>query len=267
MAGAGGSAGGTVDAGKGGSAGSGGAPDGGKAGSGGTGSDAGIPPATIVGNFDGYLFTAPCGDAGTGYDCLNAGCSMNMKNVVQDFPIMGTPGAIYELTIRVRGIVEVKNYSGGMRRATGAMDASAQGGDFLYVGGTAPNSTYNTYELHVLNANDMPATGTGAAVDYYLNGRDGSAEAHQSFALNYTATIPVVGGGKLRFRVFDSNCRQIMNCGPGTGSNMCTAPRNLTLTGSDPPPPTSFTQPFVGSAPGGATGQWVFIDVLSVVQR
>jgi hypothetical protein len=209
----------------------------------------------LVGNFDGFLYSHPCGDEGTGYDCLGSMCTGGASTRTQAFMIKGDPAVTYELTFRVRGVVEAKNYSGGRRRAQG-LDPGANGGDQWYEGGTAPNSTYNTYELHITPRVE------GAPNDYFLNARDGSGEDHSSWALNYLASIKVKGGGTINFRSFDSNCRQIMNCGPGGGSNVCAAPRVLNVTGAIPPPPASFVQPPKNSQ--NAPGQWVFIDVLDV---
>ncbi|MDF3066227.1 MAG: hypothetical protein K0R38_1828 [Polyangiaceae bacterium] len=278
MTGGSGGSGGVATAGTGtGGGGTGGAPMGGSGGAaGGSGGSAGGATgptiADVVGKLDGFLFIAPCGDGGTGFDCLNSTAvpapqnsptcqNQQTKNTTVDFAIGGEAGKVYDVTVHVYGVVESKNYQGGMRRDGNNMNASATGGDFWYTGGTAPNSTYNTYELHVTPKVE------GAPNDYYLNSRNGTNEGHESWALNYTATFPVTGGGKVNFRVFDSNCRQIMNCGPGTGSSNCAAPRQLDLSATDPKPPGSFTQPFVGGAPNGATGQWVFFDVTSVVAK
>ena len=107
----------------------------------------------------------------------------------------------------------------------------------------------------------------GAPNDYFLNARNGTGEGHESWGLNSTATFPVTGGGQLNFKIFDSNCRQIMNSGPGTGSSTCAAPRTIDIGAADPKP-ANFTQPYVGGAPGGkATGQWVLIDVTAVVAK
>lgn len=245
----------------------------GTSGSGGSGGGGGVTIADIAGKLDGFLFVAPCGDGGTGYDCLNStavpapqnspACNNQQpKTTTIDFPIGGEAGKIYDMTVHVYGVVEAKNYQGGMRRDGNNLNASATGGDFWYVGGTAPNSTYNTYELHV-----TPAVAGAAANDYFLNARNGSNEGHESWGLNYTATFPVTGGGKLNFKIYDSNCRQIMNCGPGGGSSTCEAPRTIDVGAADPKP-ANFTQPYVGGAPGGkATGQWVLIDVTAVVAK
>ncbi len=249
-----------------------GAAVGGSSGSGGSaGGSTGPTIADVVGKLDGLLFTAPCSDGGTGFDCTNGASvpapqsspscqSGAQKETVMNFPIGGEEGKTYNVTFKVYGIVEAKIYQNGMRRAQGAPDPSNTGGDFWYVGGTAPPSTYNTYELHV-----TPPV-AGEANDYFLNSRP-DAEGHSSWALNYSATIAVPAKGNVKFRVFDSNCRQIMNCGPGAGSSTCAAPRTIDLGSTDPKPPAGFMQPWSGGAPNGAKGQWLFIDVTKVEAR
>jgi hypothetical protein len=261
-AGTGGGAGGTTGTagaagGRGGTTGSGG---GGTTGSGGSGGGV----ANILGAFDGYLFTAACGDGGTGYDCLNNGCTNGSpKTVTMDFPVGGTVGANYDVTINVKGVVEAKNYSGCTRAVTGNLVFMASGGNLWCSGGTIPDSTYNTYEINVFS---QPTGGT-AIGQYRLNARDGTSEQHQSWPLNFNATFRVVGGGRIQWRVYDSNCRQIMNCGPGAGSSTCMAPVTISLAGAMPPAPTSFMQPFRGTgATANAYGQWTFIDVTNIVQ-
>jgi len=260
-------AGGTATAGTTGTAGSSGG-RGGTTGTGGTGGTTGTAGTggsllSIVGAFDGYLFTAPCGDGGTGYDCLNTGCTNGSpKTVTMDFPIGGTPGTNYNITINAKGVVEAKNYSGCTRSVTGNLTFNASGGDLWCQGGTIPDSTYNTYEINVYSA----ATGGTPVQVYRLNARDGTSEAHQSWPINETKTFSVVGGGRIQWRVYDSNCRQIMNCGPGAGSSTCMAPVTLSVAGATPAAPATFMQPFRGTgATASAYGQWVFIDVTNVV--
>lgn len=258
----GGSATGGGSAGKGGSMGTGG-PSGGASGTGGASGGASGSLLDIVGALDGFLFTAPCADGGTGYDCLNTNCTNgSAKTTMMDFPIGGTPGAKYNVTVRVRGVVEAKNYSGCTRAVTGNLVYTASGGNLWCSGGTIPDSTYNSYELNVFSQ----AAGGTAMGAYRLNSRDGTGEGHQSWPLNFEATFAVIGGGRVQWRVFDSNCRQIMNCGPGAGSSTCASPVTISLAGSTPAAPTSFMQPFRGTgATASAYGQWVFIDVTNVV--
>lgn len=221
---------------------------------------AALTPAELVGPLDGFLFTARCGDGGTGYDCLNSvnTCSDGQPTEFRrDFAVAGDPAKIYDVTVRVRGVVELKLYSNDVRAAGTASNADSEP-NFFAAGGTIPTTTYNTYELNVTP--NVP----GAANHYWLNSRDDTNEDHESWPLNYEATFPVQGGGNVNYRVFDTNCRQIMNCGPGNGSSTCRQPRTVDLSNADPPV-ANFAQPFQG--PAGAFGQWVHIDVVSVVAR
>ena len=108
----------------------------------------------------------------------------------------------------------------------------------------------------------------GAANTYYLNSipvspHDASAN-HLTFPIDYSKTIPVTGGGTVHFSTFDSNCKQVMNCGP-TAGNSCMSPASVSLAGADPAAPSDFMQPF--QQPAGAYGQWVFFDVTEVTAQ
>ena len=185
--------------------------------------------------------------------CARGGASTRTRV----FTIKGDADRVYEITFKVRGIVESKNYSGrpAARGRPGGRAAAAGTNGTRAAPRRSPPTT--AYELHV-----TPKV-AGAPNDYFLNSRDGSAENHTSWALNYSATIKVRGGGTITFRAFDSNCRHIMNCGPGVGSSTTVCePRTLDLAGAVPPAPASFVQPPRNAQ--GATGQWLFIDVTAV---
>jgi hypothetical protein len=179
-----------------------------------------------------------------------------VKDFQQTFVLTGQAGITYDVTFRVRGVVETKNYTGCTRRAGTTMDASATGGDFWGTGGTLPTSFYESYELHV----SPPVNGEPNV--YYLNVRNGTSEAHDTWALNYVATIKVPAGGSIRFRNYDGNCRKMMNCGPGSAQGANCMPRILDLSGASPPAPSTFSQPYMGFA--NSPGQWVFIDVTAI---
>ena len=178
-------------------------------------------------------------------------------------------GTVYNMTFRVRGIVEAYQYVGGTRDSGSAsittnLDLFQQGGA-LEPQSTTNGYDYNTYELDV-----APAV-TGAANTYYFNSVTATDNPHSSgntqhltFPIDYTKTIKITGGGMLTFKTFDSNCTMVMNCGPAAG-NMCSASlaRTVSLAGAMPPAPASFMQPF--QMPTGGFGQWLFFDVTSVV--
>jgi hypothetical protein len=267
---------GTGGAGTGGSTGTGGASTGGSTGTGGVGgkgtggvggAGGAVDLSTVAASFDGQLLQFPCGASHSGYDCDNVGCTNGAVTHSMVYPIKGTTGAIYSVTFNVRGIVEAYAYVGGTRAAgTASVSQRATNGGLFCSGGnqepSGSGNDYNTYELDV-----SPAV-AGEANVYYLNSvissenpHTSSATQHLTFDINYNATIKVTGGGTLTFKTYDSNCKEVQNCGPTQG-NQCQAPRTVSLAGVTPAAPTSFTQPF--QMPTGAYGQWVYFDVTGV---
>jgi hypothetical protein len=281
----------------------GGAPSGGSTGTAGAsggssgGSSAGaagagvIDPTTFTGGWDGTLVEYACGSkGGTGYDCpqpTNIGC----KNVIGSndpasvippsngaktaWTMGGTPGTVYDLTVNVRGVVEVTSYKGGVRDA-GSTSILANGGlDLFQQGGVTqvngdPSYDYNTYELHV-----TPTVNPTAKIDagydaYYMNAvmtsenphAQGTPTTHHTYSINYVGHVKVAGGGTIKMQVTDSNCTQVQNCGPTSSGNVCTDHSTTSLAGTNPAAPASFVQPFV--QPADAYGQWVYFDVTNV---
>ncbi len=265
-----------------GGAGSGAAPAAGAGGMGAGGGSGGAAPVdtTLVGTLDGALIEFACGNTGSGYDCAqpstakctNAsgstppGAITPSNGAATSWKIGGAAGTVYDVTFRLRGIVEVTSYVGGTRDAGSTSILTSQ--DLFQQGGTAqtsggPSFDYNTYELDV-----TPAV-TGAANTYYLNSvttaenphASNSPTQHLTFAIDYTKTIKVQGGGTISLKVTDSNCTEVQNCGPTSG-NTCAAPRTVSLTGAMPAAPDNFVQPF--QQPSGRYGQWIFFDVTKV---
>jgi hypothetical protein len=222
-----------------------------------------------VGALDGALILFPCQDMRSGYDCTNVVCSGGNVTTTKMYPIMGTTGTTYNVTIRVRGVVEAYAYVGGTRSSgtTGLTQSLTMPGGLFSKGGTQQpvnnGGDYNTYELDV-----SPAV-TGETNLYYLNSTISSENPHTSsvtqhltFGIDYSFTIKVPGGGMITFKSYDSNCALVQNCGPTQG-NMCAAPRTVSLAGAMPAAPTTFMQPYAGT-PTNAHGQWVFFDVTDV---
>jgi hypothetical protein len=126
---------------------------------------------------------------------------------------------------------------------------------------------YNNYELDV-----TPAVPTSVSMynTYFLNAvittenphAAGTPTSHLTFAIDYTKVIPVMGGGTVALKVFDSNCALVQNCGATADNNQCRSPRTVSLAGTVPAV-ANFTQPFQGNVTG-AFGQWVHFDVTSV---
>jgi hypothetical protein len=230
-------------------------------------------------NLDNALVKYPCMDMRSGYDCTNIGCSGGKVTTTNMWTIGGTTGTIYNVTVHIRGIVEAQSYGypgSGMRDAGNTSITSCSGAtstcDLFQRGGTPMTSggvsyDYNMYQLDVTPA--VPTTVSQYST-YFLNSvittenphASGTPTSHLTFAIDYTKTIPVTGGGMVSLKVFDSNCALVQNCGPQANNNMCTAPRSVSLSGAVPAV-TNFTQPFSGNVTG-AYGQWVHFDVTSV---
>lgn len=177
-----------------------------------------------------YLF--PCYGQ-QGQDCTTvpqgAACP-NMDNMAlpfeqrgvsfsETFKLGGTPGTMYNLTIRVNGITEGKYYMGGTRSAGTAAPPNADataGIDTFYTGGSPVDfENYNVYKIVVYNTATPPVE----IQHYYLNSMPPntgtSFENHNTFPLGYNATFPVMGGGTIMYLETDRNCRAIDNCGAG----------------------------------------------------
>lgn len=219
-----------------------------------------LTPSQIGGDLEGFLHLAPCESQDFGHDCTLPGCQGGSKTLERTLQLGGEPGTVYDVTVHVYGVVEPRAYQGGVRRAGANFDASSL--DLWYEGGVIPANpgTYNSYELHV-----EPAV-PGTPNVYYLNSRTGG-DQQIVVRIDYQATFAVQGGGTIRFRSFDLNCRQITNC----ATNECGPlnPKPLTVDAvrnADPPPVATFAQPYQTGANIGR-GQWVYIDVLDAAPR
>jgi len=226
-----------------------------------------LDPGSIVAAFDGALLKYPCApNSPANYDCTNVNCVNNASTTTNTFMIKGTTGTTYDVTFRVRGIVEVINYKNGVRDAGTASILSNK--DLFYRGGVAlmageTGIDYNQYSLTVSPA----AAGDTAKGIYFLNSVDASQSPkvgppteHTSFPIDYTKTIPVPAGSTLTVKVYDSNCRSIQNCGTSPASNKCSSPVTVNLTPATPAAPSDFMQPYIG----GGYGQFLFFDVTKV---
>lgn len=102
---------------------------------------------------------------------------------------MGAPGATYQVTIRFRGVVELKSYAGGGGTTTG----------YWTVGGTAPNDGYNVYELVV----------TDPPQNYFLN--NGPSNVQIVYPLDYSETIQVATGATLTLSADPVDAGEVKN--------------------------------------------------------
>jgi hypothetical protein len=161
----------------------------------------------------------PC--TGPGGDPIS--CQTNtIDNDLGDF--WGEVGSSYDVTIRVRGVVEQKAYTGSTEV------------DGLWAnGGTPDGSTFNIYKLQI----------SSPAQTYYLN--YGESFIGRSFALDIQKTV-IVDEGAIVELVADAggDVYQILNRDDG----------------EDP-----IVIPGIPPAPDAFDGQFIQIDILSVVKK
>jgi hypothetical protein len=233
-----------------------------------------FPAAGNLDSLDGRLVMTPCSPtnsddcSGGGwiYKGTTTGCSNGALTAQQDFAVGGTPGESYQVTLHFYGVVEPKNYGNMVTREAGNtrpthMATGASPAPFATANGGVdyPASDYNTYEVHVLDDK-------GAEIkEYFLN--SDTQEGHWTYALNYERTIPVIGGGKVRMRTYDRNCKMIKNCGDRSGqvsASVCGSATKQTVdVGPAMPAPMGLNQPGLGQA-AGESGQWLLVDVTKV---
>jgi len=195
----------------------------------------------VAAALDGQKYMLPCGanfdirtcnNVPAGGQCPNnpeyiLDGAVNRNDTVQ---FGGAAGVIYNVTIRVQGIVESRSYTGGSQQAGG-----------WYAGGAPPtNVAFNVYLLRV----------SSPAQDYFLNSLPNPG-AHSTFVVDYQATFPIEGGAQVQFVLSDSNCLAFKNCEYPDGPN-CTQQSIPTLVAEYPEIP----QPY--------NGQFIVIDVVSV---
>ncbi|HEX2732260.1 MAG TPA: hypothetical protein VHM70_11655 [Polyangiaceae bacterium] len=222
--------------------------------------------AELLSTLDGYLYRGECDGGSASFECPLRGCSNGVLQVSEMFTLGGNEDAVYDVSIHVYGVVELRHdYQGGARRQGGASNQESKQ-DFWYEGGSyTPGAGYNVYGLRVTPAVEGVAAADGDGNNYFLNARDGSNEGHEVWVLDYEAKLRALGGGSIEFTAYDPNCLQIMN-------NQETA-RPMAGTGTDgalvvdlsaaSPSPSDFEQPL---STAGRQGQWVYIDVLDVVE-
>jgi len=101
----------------------------------------------------------------------------------------GAPGVVHDVTIRVRGVVEPKNFTGGTVEH-----------EHFQVGGTPDVDHYNFYSLKV---SDPPES--------YTVNRSDKKVGHFLFPIDYTVTVPIRGGATVTLGAYDDNDISIAN--------------------------------------------------------
>jgi hypothetical protein len=199
----------------------------------------GVPQCENAGAaLDSQRWELPCGTI-FDYDdlCLNlpAGATACPTDPAGFHPVDrsvrfgGQPGAVYDVTLHFRGLVEPKTYTDG-----------AALGEQFYSGGSPVPSNFNVYSLTI---SDPERT-------YYLNSAEGQSESRRVLRIDYQQTLRIAAGATVTLRAYDSNCSFVRNC-------------------ADVLAPTCepLIVPGVPPAPAAYNGQFVQMNVLSVTAR
>jgi hypothetical protein len=111
------------------------------------------------------------------------------------FTFGGSPGVVYDVRLRIRGIFEPTTIEGG--------ETPLADHPYYQVGGTIRAKEWSAWHIEVSNPKQT----------YWLNHYP--KVSHTIYAEDFEATIPVVGGAAVVVRVVDGNDRQIDNSEPG----------------------------------------------------
>jgi hypothetical protein len=155
-------------------------------------------------------------------------CPANHRPTDKHITFGGRPGIRYLVTLRLRGVVELKRYEGGTAAAS----------HFL-IGGNSPPDVVNAFGMTV----------SSPAQTYYVNA-DHVGGGQVTAALDDTVTIVVDAGAIIALFATDSDCVQLRNCVDATAA-MC----------------TPYVIPDVPPAPRHFDGQFAQVDVVSVVMQ
>jgi hypothetical protein len=211
--------------------------------------------STADGDFNNAFLVTSCTSDGSGFDCPNTlpnqvGCPQTPwqppDGVAATGEVTGTSysevynvaggdsARIYDVTIRVRGQVEPRTYTGGVltvaaASSTGQADPNGVN-NLLYVGGRpgATRQDYNVFMLTIVpptGAAVIPGRDGGVEPTFYaFNGVDAAHEGnHFNLQVDETFTIRVRPGTRITLTNHDSNCIAIKNCGNGGPYNFASA--------------------------------------------
>lgn len=152
--------------------------------------------ADAAGSLSGLRIEVPCADHfNQGTEChwkrellQPAGSPWKLREeIVRTFA--GDARQLYDVTLRVRGVVEPKNFTGGEVRF-----------DHFQSGGEAVKNDYNFYNVEVSEPHAV-----------YTVNRSAEKVGHYTFPIDYRVTIPMRGGATLTLGAYDSNDVAIAN--------------------------------------------------------
>lgn len=173
------------------------------AGQGGT-AQAGSNGLDIAKDLDGLRVDDPCTgtpDTSNGAVCNHVTLTAGGFKSAKEVTIAGTPGTTYDVTLRIRGIVEPTQIDGGMRPDTTTFQYQNMTWRKVpfTIGGTVNRGDYSQWRLTVASPKQ----------EYFLN--DYQTVGHYIFKLDYQVTLQMAANSKVTLDGYDSNERQIVN--------------------------------------------------------
>jgi hypothetical protein len=152
------------------------------------GSPLGPMGADAAGALNGYLLKLKCGAA---QDARSCKLSSDQERSRLDVKLAGDAGNLYEVRLRVRGLVEPRRYTGGQ-----LLDPANK---WLYVGGEPDSNrknngqAYNIYQIAVSEPKQHYFLNRDT--DNHLGG--GYTPSHSIFKIDYALVLKVKGGATI----------------------------------------------------------------------
>lgn len=195
----------------------------------------GDDPIDYAGAMNGYRWELPCEDPSLRDTCawdpalLDGAIDDPMYTLHREDAITfgGDPAVVYDVQIRVRGLTEPKDFSGGEVQQ-----------EYFQIDGTPGTNDYNIYSVSV-----------GDPAHVYTLNRNAMGTGHYTFVVDYTVTIPIRGGTSVTMAMMDPNMQAIANPGGSSGS------------------PDPFVVPEIPPFPDPFYGQFLQMDVLAVTPQ
>jgi len=201
----------------------------------GSSSSGGDDPLEYAGEMNGYRWELPCEDPSQRDTCpwdpslLEGAIDDPTVTLHRETLVVfgGDPSLLYDVEIRIRGLTEPKDFSGGTVVE-----------NHFQLGGTPGTNDYNMYTVEVADPLEV----------YTLN-RNEMGVGHYTFVVDYTVTIPIRGGAEVRLAMRDPNNIAIANPGGNIASG------------------EPFVVPEIPPFPDPFYGQFLQMDVLSVAPQ
>jgi hypothetical protein len=180
----------------------------------------GITCTDVAAGLSGLRWELPCGADLGGHVCA-ATTATSMTT------LKGEAGKTYNVTLRFRGVVEQRTYTGGAIDGYWVAGAPAQ----------TSGDAFNIYQLGV----------SSPAQTFYLNA--GMSSIYRCFVIDYQETIAMAAGATVTLTADAVDGHEIENL------DMTTDPANPIIVPGVPPAPAAYN------------GQFIQMDVLSVVAQ